>query len=147
MEEFKKYLDMSSWERDFHTYQEMFGDGKVYIDAMRLNEKRVVMWYIGEDEVDSSDIRNYVPTILVRVTEHVYEVMDDNDDICFASLQIEGEEGMKNLWGTYIKYPTVEFLEHCKTNHLFSDGANNRMDGIEHEVVLFVLLLADRRLK
>ena len=76
-----------------------------------------------------------VPTILVKVTEHhVYEVMDDNDDICFASLQIEGKEGVKSLWGTYTKYPTVEILEHCKTNHLFSDGANNRLDGIEHEV-------------
>ena len=38
------------------------------------------------------------------------------------------------MWGSYIKYPNVEFLEHCKTNHLFSDGANNRLDGIEHEV-------------
>ncbi len=41
---------------------------------------------------------------------------------------------MKELWGTYMKYPTVEFLEHCKTNHLFSNGANNRLEGIKHEV-------------
>ena len=138
MEEFKKNLDMSSWERDFHRDQDMFGDGEIdletYIDGMRLNDKRVIMWYIGEDEMDLSDLRNYVPTILVRVYEHVYEVMDDNDDICFASLQIGGEEGLKNMWGSFIKYPNVEFLEHCKTNHLFCDGANNRLDGIEHEV-------------
>ena len=114
MQEFKKNLDMSSWERDFHTYQDMFGDGEVdleaYIDAMRLNKKHVLMWYIGEGDVDLGDLRNYVPSLLVKVTEHVYEVMDDNDDICFAWLQIEGEEGVKELWGTYMKYPTVKFL-------------------------------------
>jgi hypothetical protein len=60
--------------------------------------------------------------------------MDDNDDVCFASLQLDGEEGMKALWGSYMKYPVDEFLEHCKTNNLLNDGANNRLDGIEHEV-------------
>ena len=101
MQEFKKNLDMSSWERDFHRYQDMFGDGEIdletYIDGMRLNDKRVIMWYIGEDEMDLSDLRNYVPTLLVKVTQHIYEVMDDNDNIRFALLQLEGKEGMTAL--------------------------------------------------
>jgi hypothetical protein len=92
------------------------------------------MWHIGKEDVNSGDVRDYVPTLLVKVTEHVYDIMDDNDNICFALLQLEGEEGMKVLRGTYMKYPTDEFLKHCKTNHLFSDGTNNRLDGTEHKV-------------
>ncbi len=70
----------------------------------------------------------------MKVTKHVYEVMDDNDDIYFASLQLNGKEGYKALWGLYMQYPDDEFLEHCKTNTLFSDSANNVLDGIKHKV-------------
>ncbi len=71
------------------------------------------MGHFGEDDVDSSDVHNYVPTFLVSDTQHVYEVMDNNDDICFALLQLDGEEGMKALWGSYVKYPNNKFLKHC----------------------------------
>ncbi len=33
-----------------------------------------------------------------------------------------------------MKFPNKEFLKHCKTNSLFCEGANNRLDGIKHEV-------------
>ena len=76
-----------------------------------------------------------MPTILVKVTEYVFKTMDNSDDICCATLQLHGEEGLKALWGSCIKYPNVRFLKHCKTNSLFSDGANNRLDGIERKVI------------
>ena len=33
-----------------------------------------------------------------------------------------------------MKFPNEEFLKHCKTNSIFCDGANNRLDRIKHEV-------------
>jgi hypothetical protein len=92
------------------------------------------MLHIGEDDVILSDVHNNVPKLLVQATQHVYEVFEDNVDIYFALLQLKGEEEMKALWGSYMKYPNNKFLEHCKTDHLFSDIANNRLDRIEHEV-------------
>lgn len=61
--------------------------------------------------------------------------MDDNADICFASLQFDGDDGMKALWGSYMKFPDNKFHEHCKMNSIFSNDANNkRLDGIKHKV-------------
>jgi hypothetical protein len=89
------------------------------------------MWHIGED--DLTNVHNFVPAMLIKVTKSVFEVIDDNDDIYYTSLH-DGEEGMKALWELYMKFFNEEFLEHYKTNSLFCDGANNRLDGIKHEV-------------
>jgi hypothetical protein len=136
MIEFQKNLDMSMWERKYLQDKELFGDGEVsihdIIHDMCLNEKRVIMWHIGDD--DLTNVCNFVPAMLIKVTESIFKVMDNNDDICFASLQLDGEEGMKALWGLYVKFPNDKFLEHCKVNSLFSDDANNRLDSIKHEV-------------
>jgi hypothetical protein len=42
------------------------------------------MWHIGEN--DLTDVHNFVPVMVIKVTKHFFEVMDDNNDICFALL-------------------------------------------------------------
>ena len=87
MVEFQKNLDMSTLEHEYLQDKELFGNGEVsihdFIHDMFLNKKLVIMWHIGED--DLTDDRNFVPAMLIMVTEHFFEVMDKNDDICFAS--------------------------------------------------------------
>ena len=65
-----------------------------------------------------------------------FEVMDDKDDICFAELWVDGDDGLANLWGTYLKPPTEDFIDYCEGNKLF-DGGYNRATHSEddgHEV-------------
>ena len=56
MEEFKRNVDMSTWEHDYHLYKDWFRKGEVsledYIDKMRQHEKGAIMWHIGEDDND-----------------------------------------------------------------------------------------------
>jgi hypothetical protein len=91
------------------------------------------MWNV--EGRDPSDIRSFVPAYLVKISKELYEVMDDYEDICFASLTMGGPDGVESLWGKDMKPPTFEFVEHCKDNNLFSDGAHSRkIEGVEHDV-------------
>ena len=78
--------------------------------------------------------RNFVPTYLVKILMLGYEITDDKDDICFASINFDGDGGLVDLWGTVIKFPTDEFVEFCKEQCLFYDGGNKRIDVIDHDV-------------
>lgn len=73
MKEFQKKLNMSTWDRNFLRDKELFGDSEVYIedfiDDMQPNEKQTMMLHIGEDNL--GDVCNFVPTIVVKVTQHL----------------------------------------------------------------------------
>ena len=38
-----------------------------------------------EDD-DATDVHNFIPAYLVKVANNIFEVMDDKDDVCFATL-------------------------------------------------------------
>jgi hypothetical protein len=58
------------------------------------------------------------------VSNEKYEVMDDQDDICFAELLVGGDDGLANIWGTYVKTPSNKFCDYCRGNKLFVGGYN-----------------------
>ena len=92
------------------------------------------MWSL-QDNDDHSDVRNFVPCYLKKVATNVLEVVDDKNDICFATATFDDpDDGLINLWGTVLKLPTEEFVEHCKENCLFFDGNAARLDGLDHDV-------------
>jgi hypothetical protein len=94
---------------------------------MRLRDTRVIMWNVEDSDV--TDHRNFCPAYLVKVSDSEYEIMDDGDDICFATLQMDGDDGLENIWGTFMKFPDDEFIDYCKDHSLFVDGEFNRFDG------------------
>ncbi len=94
---------------------------------MHLCNTRVIMWNVEESDV--TDHHNFCPAYLVKVSNTEYEIMDDSDDICFATLQMDGDDGLENIWGTFMKFPVDEFLDYCKDYSLFVDGEYNRFDG------------------
>jgi len=91
---------------------------------LRSLKKCAVMWNVEDSDV--LDMRNFCPAFITRIAKTQFEVIDDYDDICFASLDLEGDDGLANLWGTYIKPPTDEFVDYCKEHRLFSSGAHSR---------------------
>ena len=86
-----------------------------------------------------------MPTLLVKVTQHVYEVMDDNDDICFASLQLEGK-GSEGLVGGIHEIPYQRIPQTLQT--FYSATAQN-IDwmALNMKLVLVVLRPIDRQQK
>ena len=135
---FIEEIGRSSWENNFLSDMELFGNVQVplniFLDGLRLREQRAVMWSL-QDTDDHSDVRNFVPGYLKKVATNVFEVVDDKNDVCFATATVDDpEDGLINLWGTVLKLPTEEFVEHCKENSLFFDGSAARLDGLDHDV-------------
>ena len=96
------------------------------MNGMRLHDTHVIMWNVEESDV--TDHRNFCPAYLVKVSNTEYEIMDDNDDICFATLQMDGDDGLESIWGTFMKFSDDDFIDYCKDHNLFADGKYNRID-------------------
>ena len=84
-----------------------------HVKELQSLKKCAVMWNVEDSDV--SDMCNFCPAFITRTAKTQFEVMDDCDDTCFA-----------NLWGTYTKPPTDEFVDHCKEHRLFSSGAHSQ---------------------
>jgi hypothetical protein len=129
--EFQEAMTMPQWESDYLADKEETPDGITIdmIKALKLRAKRTVMWCLEESDIN--DIRNFCPAYLIKISNEQYEVMDDGDDVCLANLYADGDEGIENIWGMYVRPPTQAFVDHCKVNSLF---VRDRMDGSGHEV-------------
>jgi hypothetical protein len=103
-----------------------------FASHMSIGQKHVVMWNL--EDKDPSNVRNFVPAYLVKISNSVFEIVDDKDNICFASVAMDGDNGLINLGGTVIKFPSDDFLEFCKDQCLFYDGSNKRINGVDHKV-------------
>jgi len=115
--------DDPCWEQEYSDKKaERMGLTLEVVLRMKIRQYICVMW--NYDNTDINDIRNFCPAYLRKVSKEKYEVMDDRDDICFAELLVDGDEGLKNLWGTYLKTPTDEFHDYCVGNRLFHGGYN-----------------------
>jgi hypothetical protein len=125
-------------------WKQMLGDNPeanhVTLDivlGMKIRDDIAVMWCYDPSDID--DVRNFAPGILRRISNDKYEVMDDKDDICFAELSLDnGDDGLPNLWGTYLKIPTTEFVQYCIENNVLDDGYNRATNSADtanlHEV-------------
>ena len=118
----KAKLNMSSWEKAYQNDNELFSQVNNslldFAGGMSTRDKHVIMWNLEDD--DPRDVRNFVPAYLVKISMLGYEITDDKDDICFASINFDGDGGIIDLWGTMIKFPTEEFVEFCRNNVYFT---------------------------
>ncbi len=64
-----------------------------YVNCMRLCNTHVIMWNIKESDV--TDCRNFCLAYLVKVSNTEYGIMDDINDICFATLQMDGDDDLE----------------------------------------------------
>ncbi len=131
-----KAQETSSWEKEYLSDQEYQPDDLTMVcitTEMRLMWRCCVMWNV--EGFDALDVRSFVLAYLVKISNDGYEVMDDYDDICFASLTLKGPDSIESVWGMGMKPPNDEFISHCKYNHLFCDGAHSRkVPGLSHDV-------------
>ena len=65
---------------------------------------------------DITDDANWAPSILVKVRNDLFEVMDVNDDIKVDNdMDWDGDDGLFNTWSTYYKYPSKQSVDAYRT--------------------------------
>ena len=61
---------------------------------------------------DVTDEANFILCILHKVRKEQYELFNSNDDYKIDDdLDLGGDEGLSNLWTTYVKYPSKTFVD------------------------------------
>ena len=83
-----------------------------YLQQMCIRQSIPVAWCLDTKNV--LDTQSFVPAILVKISTTTWELMDENDDE-MKQLVWDGDEGVKNLFGIYIKQPDGAFCEHYQT--------------------------------
>jgi hypothetical protein len=117
---------ISHWEQDYCDIgAERKGLTLEVVLAMKIRQYIWVMW--NYDTTDINDIRNFSPAFLRKVSNDKYEVMDDRDYICFAELLVDGDDGLANLWGTYLKPPTKDFIDYVEGTDFSMVGTTGQL--------------------
>ena len=96
-----------------------------YLQRMKLKKKVPIAFCV--DEKDISNVKSFVPSILVRVGKTMWELMDENDDH-MEQLEWDGDNGVANLLGTYIKHPDEMFRSYFQTMTTVTKSADNNND-------------------
>ena len=81
--------------------------GRNSLQQMRIRQSIPVTQCLDTKNV--LDTQSFVPAILVKISKTTWELMDENDDE-MEQLVWDGDEGVKNLFGIYIKQPDEAFL-------------------------------------
>ena len=84
-----------------------------YIQRMKLKEKVPIAFCMNEKNI--TKIQSFVPAILVRVGKNCWDLMDENDDQMDDQLQWDGDNGIANMVGMYIKHPDKEFCDYFQS--------------------------------
>jgi hypothetical protein len=77
------------------------------VQQICIRQSIPVAWCLDTKNV--LDTQLFVPAIMVKNSKTTWELMDENDDE-MEQLVWDGDEGVKNLFGIYIKQPDEAFL-------------------------------------
>jgi hypothetical protein len=80
---------------------------------MPLNKAVPVASHKGSGCV--SKVESFEAAFLVRISNKIWELMDEYDDN-MTQLEWDGDDGLQNLFGLYIKQPDEAFCEYYETN-------------------------------
>ncbi len=107
-----------------------------YLKNMRIRQSIPVVWCV--DTKNILDTQSFVAAILVKISNKTWELMDENDDD-MEQLPWDGDKGVNNLFGIYIKQPNEAFCEYYQTlvTTSFAGGSQNK------ELPFFVLPICD----
>ncbi len=61
------------------------------------------MWNV--EGTDNLVVWSFVPANLVKISSDEFEVMDNYDDICFASLTLSNPDSVEIIWETDMRAP------------------------------------------
>ena len=94
-----------------------------YLQQMRLKEKVPIAYCMNIMNI--TKVQSFVPAILVHVTKKTWELMDENDKNMEEKLEWDGDNGIANMVGMYIKHPDKEFCEYYQSLLTAAAAADN----------------------
>jgi hypothetical protein len=72
---------------------------------------------------------NWAPCILKKIQQDQYKLFDQHETLNVSKVLFwDGNEGLCNLWSTFLKYPTKKFLKAFRFQ--IADGSNDRENSI-----------------
>jgi hypothetical protein len=80
---------------------------------MKLKDKVPIAYCVNASNI--SEMESFVPAILIRVQKKLWEVMDENDDQMEEQLEWDGDNGIANMVGLYIKHPDKSFCDYFQS--------------------------------
>jgi hypothetical protein len=84
-----------------------------YLHKMQIRASIPVQWCIDTTNILSA--KSFVAAYLVKISKNTWELMDDNNQL-LEQLVWDGDEGLSNLFGTYLKQPDEAFCEYYQTS-------------------------------
>jgi hypothetical protein len=86
-----------------------------HLQQMKLRDKVPIVYCVNPQDI--SKMSSFVPAILVRVGKKQWEVMDENDENMEDKLEWDGDNGIVNMVGMYIKHPDKSFCDYFQSLH------------------------------
>ena len=83
-----------------------------YLQGRKLREKVPIAYCTDTRNIHKQEA--FIPAILVRVTKNKWELMNENDDQ-MEQMEWDGDNGIGNLVGTYIKHADKAFCAYFKS--------------------------------
>ena len=84
-----------------------------HLQRMKLQDKVPIAYCMNASNI--SEMESFIPAILVCVGKKLWEVMDENDDQMEEQLEWDGDNGVANMVGMYIKHPDQSFCDYFQS--------------------------------
>jgi hypothetical protein len=103
--------ELTEWQTMTYEHTDSVIDVR-YLHKMRIRSSVAVQWCIDTANIMSA--KSFIAAFLVKISKSIWELMDDKGEL-LQQLDWDGDEGITNLFGTYLQQPNEAFCEYYET--------------------------------
>ena len=103
--------ELAEWQTMTYEHTDSVIDVR-YLHKMRIRSSVAVQWCIDTANIMSA--KSFIAAFLVKISKSIWELMDDKGEL-LQQLDWDGDEGITNLFGTYLQQPNEAFCEYYET--------------------------------
>jgi len=103
--------ELTEWQTMTYEHTDSVIDVR-YLHKMRIRSSVAVQWCIDRANIMSA--KSFIAAFLVKISKSIWELMDDKGEL-LQQLDWDGDEGITNLFGTYLQQPNKAFCEYYET--------------------------------
>ncbi len=83
-----------------------------YLQSRKIRDKVPIAFCINESDI--TKMESFIPVILVHIGKKQWELMDENDNE-MEQMEWDGDNGIGNMVGMYIKHADKAFCDYFET--------------------------------
>jgi hypothetical protein len=103
--------ELTEWQATTYELADSVIDVR-YLHKMRIRASVPVQWCVDTANIMSA--KSFIAAFLVKISKSTWELMDDKGEL-LQQLDWDGDEGITNLFGTYLQQPNEAFCEYYET--------------------------------